>query len=609
MRVVRVRDISDPESPTIRLNVNAIRDGSYDPDAPPPPDAEEDAVSDSTALALQRQGGNRVYAVYTAQGVRWDAVVLDGDHQVVGMLQSTWRALRLKGMDRRSAVSLRQAAERAALLNYAAAAAGVNTPKLAGIGQGADSMMLLEAHPSGLRSVRDMRPGEISDAALTDVWVQLDKAHQAGLAHRSITSDSLLFGPGEDDTQEVWLIGWDNGDVASSDLARSLDLVQMLAMLALRVGPGRAVESAVEVLGKATLSQVAPLVQTVALPSQTREEAKRHKDVLEQVRDLLADLSPSESGPAPFQLVRFGWRTVLIATLAMVAIWVVFTQINFDDIVTAVRHADPGWMVLSFVLSLVTYLGAAMTLVGFFPGRLPLWKSTLTQVAASFAALAAPGGVGPAALNLRLLYKQGAKTPIAVATVALSQVALFLSTLVLLVGGALLTGESNVLSSLPATAIIIVAGVVVALGSLLLIPKLRTWLWGKIGATLAQVWPRLVWVLGRPKRLIFAMAGTVLQMGGYIAAFWAALHAFGITTIPLITEALVFLVGNTAGSAVPTPGGVGTVELALTAGLKTAGIAWATASSAAVLFRAITYWARVPLGWFAFRHLQKREDL
>ncbi|MDR0591832.1 MAG: lysylphosphatidylglycerol synthase domain-containing protein, partial [Bifidobacteriaceae bacterium] len=72
---------------------------------------------------------------------------------------------------------------------------------------------------------------------------------------------------------------------------------------------------------------------------------------------------------------------------------------------------------------------------------------------------------------------------------------------------------------------------------------------------------------------------------------------------------LVFLIGNTAGSAAPTPGGLGGVEIALTAGLRAVGVATATAASAAVLFRAITYWARVPIGWIAFRHLVKHEDL
>jgi uncharacterized membrane protein YbhN (UPF0104 family)/tRNA A-37 threonylcarbamoyl transferase component Bud32 len=644
VRIVRVRDISDPESPTERLDVHSIRDGSYRPPnaamgdaavtsaaagglAAAAPDSQTDAlptasaplddsgsaaeaaVSDSTSRALERQGGNRVYAVYEADGRRYDAIVLDGDRQVLGFLQATWRALRLRGMDRRSVRSLRQAAERAALLAYAATAAGVRTPKPIGVGQAADSMMLLQSHPTGLRAINDMRASEICDAALVDVWRQLQRAHQAGLAHRNITDQSVLFGADRDETQPVWLIGWEDGDIASSELARSLDLAQMIAVLALKVGPERAVAAASAVLPASTLTALSGLLQPVVFPPSTREAARSHRSVIDATRQELTDLVPAESPAPPFQLVRFGWRTVLIAAMTLVAIWAIVTKFNFNQMVDAVSHANPWWMALSFGLSLLTYVGAAMTLVGFLPARLPMRVAILSQVAGSFAAITMPGGVAPVAISLRMLNRQRIRTSLAATTVALSQVALAVTTVALLVIAALATGETGVLTDLPVAGIAVVAGIVVALGSLLLIPRLRSWLWGKIGPTLAGVWPRLVWVMGRPKRMAFAMVGTVIQFGGYVAAFYAALVSFGLTDLPLAAVALVFLIGNTAGSAAPTPGGLGGVEIALTAGLRTIGVATATAASAAVLFRAITYWARVPLGWLAFRHLQKRGEL
>ncbi|MDR2378369.1 MAG: flippase-like domain-containing protein, partial [Bifidobacteriaceae bacterium] len=484
VRIVRVRDITDPENPTERLDVRSIRDAAgtarppvrpsadaagFPPsaqaagfaspavsplsaDAAPGPATSDSArargtaptdagdtaagaasssppgargtaaataggragsapvgVSDPTALALERQGGNRIYAVYEADGRRYDAIVLDGDRQVLGFLQATWRTLRLRGMDRRSVRSLRQAAERAALLGYAAAAAGVRTPKLLGVGEAADSMMLLQSHPVGLRAIADMRPGEISDAALIDVWRQLNRAHQAGLAHRNISAASVLFGPDSDDAQQVWLIGWEEGDVASSDLARSMDLAQMVAVLALKVGADRAVSAASAVLPASTLAAVSGLLQPVVFPSSTREAARGRRDVIDATRQGLAELIPAEAPAVPFQLVRFGWRSVLIAAMTLVAIWAVVTKFNFNQMVEAVSHANPWWMALSFALSLITYVGAAMTLVCFLPVRLSFRKALLTQVAASFAAITMPGGVAPIAINLRLLNRQGVK--------------------------------------------------------------------------------------------------------------------------------------------------------------------------------------------------------
>jgi uncharacterized membrane protein YbhN (UPF0104 family) len=641
VRIVRVRDISEAENPTERLDVRSIRDGSYQtPDAvrsasPSATSAGEPAdqtagadgdrraagleaaVSDSTSGALERAGGNRVYAVFDAAGKRWDAIVLDGDRQVLGYLQTTWRALRLRGMDRRAAPSLRQAAERAALLGYAATAAGVRTPRLMGVGEAADSMMLVQAHPLGLRSTEDMRGSEISDAALVDVWRQLTRAHSAGLAHRNITAASLLFGvkaggggPAEDDpSQQVWLIGWEDGDVASSELARNMDCAQMLAVLALKVGPQRAVKAAESVLSAHALAGLAGLLQPVVFPAGTRELARANRDVIEATRQELIELVPATKPAVPFQLVRFGWRTVLVVAMTLIAIWAVVTKLNFDQMVEALGRADPWWMALSFGLSMGTYVGAALTLICFVPTRVPVSRAVLAQVAGSFTAITMPGALGPIALSLRFLNRRGVRTSLAAATVALTQVALFLVTMALVVVFALTTGDTGVLSSLPTTAIAVVVLVVALLGCLLLVPQLRAWIWGKVGPTLTQIWPRVVWVLGRPKRLIFALLGAAIQFGGYVMAFWAALVSFGLTDLPISDLALVFLVGNTAGSAAPTPGGLGGVEIALTAGLRAIGVATATAASAAVLFRVITYWARVPIGWMAFRYLSKKGDL
>ena len=66
---------------------------------------------------------------------------------------------------------------------------------------------------------------------------------------------------------------------------------------------------------------------------------------------------------------------------------------------------------------------------------------------------------------------------------------------------------------------------------------------------------------------------------------------------------------NSAGSLVPSPAGIGPVEVALTSGLTLAGIPSTTALSVVIVFRVLTLWARVPLGWLALRSLQRSNDL
>lgn len=568
----------------------------------------EAAPSDPAAIALTRAGDNRVYAMLGEDGERRDVVVLDGDRQVVGFLTRFWRSLRLRGIEGRTAISLRAAAERTALLHYAARAAGVRTPRLLGVAESADSMVLVQEHASGAVSLRDLPADDLTDSVLNEAWRQLTLAHAAGIAHRALTSDVVLVSrEPATGAPEVWLTGWEQGDIASSELARRMDLAQMVALLALRVGARRTVESAVSVLPDDDIAAIGPLLQSVALPASTREEMRQDKELLKELRAALVERLP-EADVEPQRITRFGARTVLTLTLTIVAVTVVITTINFDQITEAVQEANPWWAAVSFLLGVLTWVGAALTLVAFSPTRIPMVRTTLTQAAGSFVALAAPAGIGPAALNLRLLTKRGVPTPVAVATVALVQVSQFVVTILILVVLSTFTGEGGLVQLPSTTVLLAIGGVALAVLATLLVPAVRTWAVAKLRPTVQQVWPRLSEMLGQPGRLAVGLGGNVVMTLGYVLAFDAALAAFG-QELSLVDVAVIYLVGNAAGAAVPTPGGLGTIELALTAGLTAAGVPAAIAASVTVLFRVATYWARIPFGWAAMRYLQRKGDL
>lgn len=574
-------------------------------DAAPEP---QDAPSDPAAIALTRAGDNRVYAMLAEDDVRRDVVVLDGDRQVVGFLTRFWRSLRLRGSEGRAAISLRAAAERTALLSYAARAAGVRTPRLLGVAESADSMVLVQEHATGAVSLRDLPVEDLTGSVLNEAWRQLRLAHSAGIAHRALTSDVVLVShEPATGAPEVWLTGWEQGDIASSELARRMDLAQMVALLALRVGAQRAVESAVSVLPDDDIAAIGPLLQSVALPPSTREEIRQDKELLKELRAALVERLP-EADVEPQRITRFGGRTILTLVLVIAAVTALVTSFNFDQIATAVTEANPWFAVLSFALGILTWVGAALTLAAFSPKRLSMWRVTLTQAAGSYIALAAPAGIGPAALNLRLLTKRGISTPMAVATVALVQVSQFVVTILILVVLSVFTGEGGLVQLPSTTVLLAIGGVALAVLATLLVPAVRTWALAKIRPTVQQVWPRLSEMLGQPGRLALGFAGNIVMTLGYVLAFDAALAAFG-QELDLVDVAVIYLVGNAAGAAVPTPGGLGAIELALIAGLTAAQVPPAIATSVAMLFRVATYWARIPIGWFAMRFLQKKGDL
>jgi len=571
------------------------------------PRAPRPVPEDAAARALVRSTGYRAYALTTDDGQELDLVVIDGDRQVAGMVSRVWRSIRLRGLEGRSVQSLRQTAERTALLGYAARSAGVRTPELLRVAEAQDSMLLVQARPGNAVPLSDLPDEALTDDVLREIWEQLRTAHEAGIAHRELTSDTVLV---EDllGNPMVWLVSWEDGYVASSELARRMDLTQLLALLALRVGVDRALQSAADSLDDDDLAAIGPLLQGITLPERTRSQVRRHRRVLGDLRTAIVGRIP-EADVEPQQLVRFGLRSVVTIVLPIVVVLLLVTRINIDQITSALAKSQWEWTLFAFALGLLTIVGAGLALVAFAPVRLPFWRTLQVQAASNFVALAAPAGIGPAALNLRMLTKRGVSTALAAATVTMVQVSQLAVTVVLLgVLSVLSGGKESELPISPAV-LLIIALVAALVAASLLVPKVRQWVLAKIQPTLRQIWPRLVDILGRPWRLAMAVAGNLVMTLGFVLAFDACLQSFG-QEASLIQVAIVYLTGNTAGALVPTPGGMGAIEVALATALTAVtGINPGVAASVAVLFRVVTYWVRIPIGWVSMRHLQKVGEL
>lgn len=563
------------------------------------------AEASSEALSQERASVHRMYAVWDSAGERRNVTLLDADRQVAGFLSNIWDQIRVKGLSPTRDLSLRPAAEHAALMTMEARRARVRTPGLLGMAEAAESVLLVTDHVVGARSIRDLG-AEVDDDVLDQLWSQLQQAHAAGLAHGSIDASSVVV----DESGRLWLLDWASGETISSELSRRVDLAQALALTALTVGAERAIDAASRSLTTAQLASIAPMLQRVVLPRQTREVMGRRgtsRQVLQDLRDALVALTPTADAE-PARLNRFSTRTVLMAVVALVAAWTLLAQLDFQQVSAAVSQANIWWMLAALAFSVATYVGAGLTLVAFSPERLSLWRSTEVHLASAVVSLVAPAGVGGAAINLRFLNRKGVPTAVGVATVALVQVVQFIVTVVLLVVLAAMTGQSTGLT-LPSGWVLVAAGAIVVVAAVILvIPQARTWAWAKIEPTYRQVWPRLVWVMSNPMRLALGVGGALVLSLSYILSFSASLWAFGYT-VPFAVLAITYLASNTVGSIVPSPGGIGPVELALTAGLVAAGVPYGVALSTAIVYRLVTFWIPIPVGWLSLQRLQKVGDL
>lgn len=542
---------------------------------------------------------SRNYLAVAEDGKAHHLSLLDADQHIVGVLSSMWNRITLTTTTRRSERTIEASAERLALMELAATNAQVCPDRSLRISS-SDKSMLAAFELNGARALQDLEPEAVPDSVLDELWDLLQEAHVRGLSHGDIHAGTLTV---RDNHLE--LLHWHSGSIASNEVARRIDMAQAVAALAAHVGVERALASAQRRLPLDQLITMAPIIQKAILPHETLQVLSDRKQ-LQALRDALLVAIPEVSDVEPMQLRRFSPKTVITVSIGLVAVYLLFGSVNFEQLKDTISQAVPGWMVFGFIAGLFTYVGAAIILKAYTAEKLSLREATLVQVAASVVNLVAPAGIGPAALNLRFLQKNKVPMPVAIATVSVVQVAQFVTTVLMLVILGLLTGDIGSFSVPTGSVVIAFLGIAAALVIVFLIKPIRHWILEKIRPTIDQIWPRLVWLGTHPSRVFYGFLGSTLQTVAFVAAFGGSLAAFGYT-LPVVTLAVTYLVSNSVGSLVPSPGGIGPVEAALTGGLTLAGVPASIAFSTAILYRLFTFWGRVPLGWFALRYCQKRD--
>ncbi|MCL1922638.1 MAG: flippase-like domain-containing protein [Propionibacteriaceae bacterium] len=549
---------------------------------------------------------HRLYVMQTASQELYNVIVLDGDRQMMSTLNRMWRFLRSRAISGRTIVSLRQTAERTALISYSARSAGVRTPAVLAIAEAAESMLIIrEATPASV-SFADLEPTQVTDKLLDSMWDQMRLAHGSGVTHRVVTPDCFRVSPSGG--KIISTLGWEAGDVASSELAQRIDLTQMMAVMATKVSPQRILASAGRVLDEEDLSALGPLLQVPAIPKQTRDLLKDPKASLAQLRTRLTERHP-DAQVEPEKIVRVGARSLIMITLVTVALIVILTSFNLAEIVEAVRNSDWRWAVGAFGIGMVGFLGSSLTMVAFSPVKINYWRALLCQVSTSFIAVATPVGIGPAALNVRFLTKKRVSTAVAAATAALIQVSNAVVIILVLAVLTAATGTNQIASVHMSPGVLIalisVAFVVAVMAS---IPRTRAWMLTRVLPILKQTWPRLVELFSSPTRLALGLLGHLVFTLCYVLALQWTVYAFGLE-ISFFGAALVYVVGFLAGSAIPTPGGLGPIEVALSAALVSLGINPGVAASIVLLFRFVTYWIRIPIGWLTYKTAERLGDL
>ncbi|MBI2009423.1 flippase-like domain-containing protein, partial [Candidatus Saccharibacteria bacterium] len=280
---------------------------------------------------------------------------------------------------------------------------------------------------------------------------------------------------------------------------------------------------------------------------------------------------------------------------------------QLGQIITRIDNINVVWFFLALIASAGTYVAAAFTLMAAAQGiqmRVPLYLTSIAELAGSFANRFTPFGIGGFALTSRYLQCFGSSKAQSIASVALPVVAGTITTTILMA----IVAPSAVGDLLKGITIDSKAKLVVALtGSLLAVGTLIFMVFSRKTSQFIQSALNSAIISGRQLaqsgRVIRLLLGSILITSTYVLALFASVKAFSLD-LSIIQAFVVYVAGSTIGQATPTPGGLGGKEVAYAAGLIAFGITASGAIAAVLLFRLLTFWLPMIPGAIAFRYLK-----
>ncbi len=511
-----------------------------------------------------------------------------------------WRRVALRRADdERSPGSVRRAVEHEAFVAQFARDAGVTTPSVLtlgslGVRRGMFAVFsIVEGAPLDEQE-------DIDEPVLRSAWSQVQILRRSRIAHRDLRAANLMVSDGE-----VCLIDFGFAEMAATQDLLDRDLAELLVSTSALVGVERAVSAAVAVMGADEMAAAIPWVQPLAVSTASRRALP--KEGFAELREAVR-AAAGISAPELPQLRRVSPKA-LVATLALgIAVWALLPQIGSGVDWDAVLDASPAWAALAVVASVLTYVGASLSMSGSVPDSVPLPGAFFAQLASSFTNRITPAKVGGLALNVRYLSKQGVDTATAATGVAVSTVAgvvVHVTLMAITVLWAGNVGMSTVSLPSPRILVLVAVGLGAAAAVVAVVRPLREWCRSRALPALRRSLRSFVEVMRSPQDVAMLLGGSALVTVANLAAFYVSLLAFDID-VALSTAALVFLAGSALAQAVPTPGGLGATEAALVGGLMVVSVGEQTAIPAVLLFRLATFWLPILPGWIAFTVLQRR---
>ena len=409
-----------------------------------------------------------------------------------------WHTLWYRESSRAVSYTRLQAVEHEALMTMMAERAGLPVPQLATVGSATDEIALISFRSTGV-ALTELSPDEISDDLLIEAWANVRLLHEESMSHGSLDTSAIEVRDGAAIITDFGL-----GFLAAEEDDQASDVVELLFTLSVLVGEDRAVETALQGLGRERLVAVLPYVQVPAVSPTSRRLVEKPKDTIAALSAKLAEATGAEM-PEPVKLRRVTVRSLVMGALVLLvaaALIPLFTSVDYAQIWDVLQAANWPLLVGALVFGHTQFFPLATATMFAVSVKLAFWPVLVLQTASQFISLAIPSAAGRVAMNTAFLHKFGLSVTTAVVQGSIDGFTGFLVQaailIVLLVFGDVDLGLHIDASDVPWLLILgivalIAIGVVVAI---LRIKKLRE----RVVPVITEAWHALAVVLRQPSR-------------------------------------------------------------------------------------------------------------
>jgi undecaprenyl-diphosphatase len=289
----------------------------------------------------------------------------------------------------------------------------------------------------------------------------------------------------------------------------------------------------------------------------------------------------------------------------LIAVFALLSQVGSpQELWDTITDADPFWLVVAMIISLLTNFATAIALMGTVPINLPLVRTAELQLSMSFSNLAVPA-IGGMAAQIRFLQKQGVDLASAVASGGLLINVGNIVAQVMLLGVALALSPTSIhtdpIPTQKIVTLVLIAILVIALvvGLVMGIPKLRKLVVPPPKAAAATLWA----AVRSPRRVALLLGGNAINAIMYAAVYAACIAAFG-GSVNFWTLLSLNIIISTLASLVPIPGGNTAVSsVGMSGALVAVGVPTSIAVAAVLADQLVSSFLPAVPGWWATNDL------